>query len=460
MPYIDYDIILRMMESTIAAIATPPGQGGIAIIRISGPDAQSIANSIASKNVLSMKSHRAYYTSIIDIHGTHIDEALVLPMLAPHSYTGENTIEIQCHGGLIASKVLERTLEAGAKLASPGEFTYRAFRNGKIDLAQAEAVQSLIGAQNDYALNAASQQLTGHLSKAVEALQSNLAHVAAILEAWVDFPEEGLEFASMDEVIEQLEATKVDMMRLKNTFRDGKIIHNGLSLCLIGAPNVGKSSLLNLLLGKERAIVTSMPGTTRDHLEDDLHIAGLHLKLIDTAGLRDTDDTIEQEGIRRSYTALKNSDLTLVILDTTRLLNATERQLLKDVNPANTLIVWNKLDINDQAPEKVDFPHQVFVSAKKGIGLNHLKQAIEKLAWSDGAPPKHEVVLTQNRHYEALNQAVAHLNTLIQGLSTDISPEFLASDMRATLLELSRIRGTDVTEDVLSAIFANFCVGK
>ena len=217
---------------------------------------------------------------------------------------------------------------------------------------------------------------------------------------------------------------------------------------------------MKLLLGKERAIVTDTPGTTRDHLEDDLHISGLHFKLIDTAGLRETDDTIEQEGIRRAYTALKNSDLSLLILDTTRQLNSTEKQLLEDVKPENTLVVWNKVDLANQPQEQIDFPNQVFVSAKQGTGLETLGQEIEKLAWHDSAPSKHEVVLTQNRHFNSLNQAIAHLDHLIQGLSTNISPEFLASDMRAALLELSHIRGTDVTEDVLGAIFANFCVGK
>ncbi|MCB1108538.1 MAG: tRNA uridine-5-carboxymethylaminomethyl(34) synthesis GTPase MnmE, partial [Chlamydiia bacterium] len=306
------------MCNTIAAIATPPGEGGIAVIRISGPESLKIANAVFSKNIYLFKSHTAHYGHIQNAQGELIDHVLVLPMLAPRSYTGEDVVEIHCHGGLMATKVLKTILDAGASPAGPGEFTYRAYINGKMDLAQAEAVQALIGAKNELALKAANAQLEGALSQKIENFQKQLADTAAILEAWVDFPEEGLEFASLEETIANLETIQTSMHALNASFHDGKIISQGLSLCLVGSPNVGKSSLMNLLLGKDRAIVTHLPGTTRDTLEDDLKIGGLHFRLIDTAGMRVTDELIEKEGIKRSQKALEQADLILFVLDTTR----------------------------------------------------------------------------------------------------------------------------------------------
>ena len=443
---------------TIAAIATPPGEGGVAIVRISGNDAIAVAEKIFSGPVRSYKTHTAHFGNVIDTEGNVVDEALALVMLAPKSYTGEDTIEIHCHGGsLITRRVLETILKAGARAAQPGEFTFKAFINGKLDLAQAEAVQQLIGAKNELALQMAETQLQGKLSLHICSFQKKLVDIAAILEAWVDFPEEDLEFASMEEVIEELNQVLQSMQRLAETFHDGKIASHGISLCLAGPPNVGKSSLMNALLGKERAIVTNIPGTTRDLIEEEMKLGSLHFRLIDTAGIRETDEIVEREGIRRSKEAMQKADLILLVLDAARGICAESKELLDAAPKHKTLLIWNKVDLAEPPFSSTEF---VPVSAKEGTGLDELRQQIDKLLWRKGPPSKEEVFITSTRHHQALSNAIAALKTLIEGLKTKISPEFLASDMRKTLSELGTIIGANITEDILSAIFSKFCIGK
>lgn len=448
------------MNETIAAIATPPGEGGISVIRISGPDAISIADRVFSGPVASYKTHTAHFGKILDKNQNLIDEVLLLVMKGPRSYTGEDTIEIQGHGGsLITRQVLEVVLEAGAKAAGPGEFTRQAFLNGKIDLAQAEAVQTFIGAKNELSLQAASHQLSGALSHQVETFQKELLDTAAILEAWVDFPEEGLEFATKDEILDTLSAIHAKMKKLGSTFHDGRKIHDGLKLALIGSPNAGKSSLMNLLLGHERAIVTHIPGTTRDSLDADLRLFGLHFQLTDTAGIRSTDEIVEQEGIRRSKQALKDADIVLFLIDVSKPLTEEDQALLANVPKDKTLVIWNKIDLPHEIPQ-VEVPRSIKLSAKTGEGLDIFKQKLEALIWKDKLPSKDEVVLTNVRHKEALTHAIVDLQTIIDGLKTDISPEFLSADMRSCLSHLGQIIGLDISEDILSAIFSKFCVGK
>lgn len=443
---------------TIAAVATPPGEGGIAVIRISGDRALVVAEKVYSGQIRSYPSHKVHFGRVVNAKGEIVDEVLIVVMKAPRSYTGEDTVEIHCHGGsLITRRVLQTALDAGARAALPGEFTFKAYMNGKLDLAQAEAVQELIAAKNDLALNAAEHQLQGALSKKIESFQKELVDIAAILEAWVDFPEEGLEFASFEEVIASLQATCNKMENLSQTFENGKIVHEGLTMCLSGAPNVGKSSLMNALLGKDRAIVTPIPGTTRDLLEADLRIGGLHFRLVDTAGIRSTDEMVEQEGIRRSHQALQEADLILLVLDATRGLQETDQELLKLAPPHKALVIWNKVDLPSlhQKPEDA-----LEVSAKQGLGLDELRQAIDQKIWRSGPPSKEEIVITNSRHHQALNQAIESIKLVIQGLQTRVSAEFVAADMRRALLELGTIIGIDIAEDILSAIFSKFCVGK
>ena len=446
---------------TIAAIATPPGEGGIAVIRISGNEALSIATKIFSGPVRKYKSHTAHFGQILDEHSHLIDEVLLLVMISPRSYTGEDTVEIHCHGGsLVTRKVLEVILKAGARAALPGEFTFKAFINGKIDLAQAEAVQELIGARNELALNVAEKQLQGALSKHISSFQKELVDIAAILEAWVDFPEEDLEFASFHEVIAKLESILEKMKRLDLSFHHGKILHEGLSLCLAGSPNVGKSSLMNALLGKERAIVTDIPGTTRDLLEEELRLGQLHFRLIDTAGIRDTSEMIEKEGIRRTKQAMHEADLILLVMDASRKLEKQDLQLIASAPLDKTILVWNKIDLPQIFLEDVTIKNSVSISAKENFGLDELLKSIETIIWQNGPPSKEEIVITNSRHKQALQEAIRACECLIKGLQQGISPEFVSSDMRKVLRELGAIIGTNITEDILSAIFSKFCLGK
>ncbi|QZA59368.1 tRNA modification GTPase MnmE [Candidatus Rhabdochlamydia porcellionis] len=448
----------HQMDQTIAAIATAPGEGGVAVIRVAGKQSIEIVAKVFSGPIHSYSSHTAHLGKIVNIDRVIIDEVLALVMRAPKSYTGEDVVEIHCHGGsLISRRVLETILEAGARAAGPGEFTFRAFIHGKIDLVQAEAVQNLIAAKNDLALHAAEQQLQGQLSSRIFFFQKQLVDIAAMLEAWVDFPEEDLEFASIENVITQLENLRKQICYLAATFQEGKLLQFGPTLCLIGPPNAGKSSLMNVLLGKERAIVTSIAGTTRDTLEEELLIGNLHFRLIDTAGIRETKEIIEQEGIRRSKEAMQKADLVLLLLDASLPLCPHANQLLSIVDAKKTLLVWNKSDIASILPDR---ENSLLISAKNQTGIEALKQKISQMIWQKAPPSKEEVLITNIRHEKNLLNAAISLKRVIDGLHTNVSPEFLSFDLKICLQELGEIIGHDITEDILTAIFSKFCVGK
>ncbi|MBS0627120.1 MAG: tRNA uridine-5-carboxymethylaminomethyl(34) synthesis GTPase MnmE, partial [Verrucomicrobia bacterium] len=363
-------------------------------------------------------------------------------------------------GSLVTRKVLERTLQAGARLASPGEFSFKAFMNGKIDLAKAEAIQQVISAKNEIAYTAANTQLQGTLSKKILSFQADLFDIAAILEASIDFPEESLEFASKEEVLTSLGSTLDSMKKLCLTFDEGKMIHEGLTLCLIGPPNAGKSSLMNALLGKERAIVTDIAGTTRDLLEDNLYLGGLHFKLVDTAGIRETSEKVEKEGIKRSKEAMQTADLVLLVLDASSPLCPESLSLLDITPKEKTLLILNKTDLPHTLPPSTHFFPHVLLSALTGKGIDLLKEAIQTFIWKKGPPAKDEVILTHLRHKEALDRACDLLSSVIQGLNEDISPEFLSFDMRKCLFELGTILGINISEEILNSVFSKFCIGK
>lgn len=447
---------------TVAAVATPPGQGGVAIIRISGDKALDVADKVFSGDVHSYISHTAHYGRILDVSGSAIDDVLLLVMRSPRSYTGEDTVEIHCHGGaLITRRVFSTILSAGALAARPGEFTFKAFMNDKIDLAQAEAVQQLISAKNDHAVDAAKNLLQGRLSEKISSFQRRLTLIAAMLEAWVDFPEEDLEFADSDEVCRDLTSICDEMTALIATFHDGKIVHEGISVCFIGAPNVGKSSLMNALLDKERAIVSPIAGTTRDLIEEQMYLSGLNLRLIDTAGLRDSEDVIELEGMRRSYSAMREADLILFVLDATRPLTPYEEELFLGAPFQRSIAVWNKIDLSHHMPlPTLPFSHFVAVSAKTKEGLNELQDAIDAVIWAAGPPSKEELLITNIRHKAALEVACFACRSVAAGLATRASPELLCDDMRYALTQLGTIIGTDISDDILTAIFSTFCIGK
>lgn len=443
-------------NATIAAIATPSGTGAIAVLRISGKEAVPIAQKIFSGPVHQYQSHTAHAGRILAADGSIIDHVLLLIFRAPRSYTGNDTIEIHCHGSTwIANRILERIIEAGAHPALPGEFTFQAFLNGKLDLAQAEAVQTLIASKNDLARQCASSQLEGALSQKIMGFQKELTHIAAILEAWVDFPEEGLEFASTEEMLRQLNTVQQEMQQLHQTFHDGKTMHSGISLCLLGSPNVGKSSLMNALLGKERAIVTEIPGTTRDFLEEELIIHDMHFRLIDTAGIRSTNEVIEKEGVRRSHALMQQADLVLLVLDAGRTIAPDEQELIRQAPHDRTMFVWNKIDL-----PTLQMGDGIGVSARTGQGIDALKEAICQKIWKNGPPSKEEIILSSLRHFQALGLAVQSCQAVIHALQQNQSPEFIAFDMRSCLNHLGTIIGTNVSEDILASIFKKFCIGK
>lgn len=450
------------LDDTIAAIATAPGEGGIAVIRITGSAAIEIADRVFSGSVCSFASHTAHYGHVIDQDRLPVDDVLLLPMLGKRSFCGENTVEIHCHGGsLITKRVLSVVLQAGARAAKAGEFSYRAYMNGKIDLAQAEAVQQLIGAKNELALNAAEQQLSGALSKKIKGYQKSLTDIAAILEAWVDFPEEGLEFASKEEICSDLSSAYQEMEKLYLSYHDGEKIHEGISLCLVGRPNVGKSSLMNALLEKERAIVSDIPGTTRDIVEGELFLNGLNFRVFDTAGMRETKEVIEAEGIRRTVEAMEKADLVLFVVDGSEVLSEEEKKMLKNLPKEKSILIWNKSDLPIKGKREVIGPlFQVNLSAKNGTGLDSLKEAIDQAIWSKGVPSKDQVMLTNIRHKESLKRSMEACQAVLHGLKEDLSPEMISVDMREVLDSLGSVIGTNVTEDVLSSIFSKFCIGK
>jgi tRNA modification GTPase len=445
-------------HETIVALATPPGEGAIAIIRLSGKEAISVASKIFSKDLTTLKSHTVHFGSVRTLDKIKIDEALAIVMRAPKTFTGEDCVEIQCHGGrLVSAQVLEAAIEAGARAAMPGEFCFQAFMNGKIDLTQAEAIQALICSKNENGVKIAQDQLDGALSRRVEEWQKRLSDIAAIFEAWVDFPEEDLEFLPFAEVKIRLSEVAGEIKKLVDSFQQGRIIHDGVQLAIVGAPNVGKSSLMNALLGKDRAIVSPHAGTTRDLVEDDLRFGHLHLRLIDTAGIRSTNEEIEEEGIKRSRKAIERADIVLFILDATE----PDIGLFEDMPKEKTIAVWNKIDLPHTKPlPKLPFQYVVEISAKTHLNIEELKKEIDKVALHGHLPEKGEIVITQKRHKEALKMAFDYLEAVIKGLDSQISPEFLSIDLRGCLNELGTIRGTAVTEDILHAIFSQFCIGK
>lgn len=456
-------LYLRQSHDTIVAIATPPGMGGVAIVRLSGEKSISIASTLLKNATIPTQSHTVKLVTVRSSTGEPIDRALCLFFQSPRSFTGEDTVEFHCHGGhLLAQSIVEALVHAGARAALPGEFTLRAFLNGKIDLAQAEAIQDLIGAKNEKALQVAEAQLEGRLSREISAMQKEASRLAAIFEAWVDFPEEGLEFESQESILLTLQQLERRVRYLLDTYHEGKIIHDGVSICLLGAPNVGKSSLMNALLGKERAIVSHIPGTTRDTIEEDLRLEGIQCRLIDTAGIRQTNELIEGEGVRRSLKAIKTADIVFVVLDASCPNESEVKELLKETESNHVCLIWNKIDLQSNRDELPTFhtAEVSFVSAKTGQGLDDLKAAVRRMLWKNEAMHRDEVLITNIRHKEALLRAQEALFRVISGLQEALSPEFITFDMREFLRHLGSVIGTDITEDILTEIFAQFCVGK
>ena len=460
-------------HDTIAAIATPPGQGGVAIIRVSGPQAETVARKVflLDQPAERLLSHRFYFGHIVDPSTSRpLDQGLLVLMRAPHSYTGEDVAEIHCHGGtLLSRRILAVVLEQGARLASPGEFTKRAFLNGRIDLSQAEAVLDLIQAKSDQGLSLAWEQLSGRLSNACAALRERLIGLTAYAEAFIDFPEEDLPERVQAELELDIDTLITDGAALGATFSQGKVYREGIRTAIIGKPNVGKSSLLNLLAGTERAIVTAVPGTTRDVLEESIVIGGVPLVVWDTAGLRHTTDEVERVGVERARSGLREAELVLAVFDSSHPLDDEDEAVCVEIADKKVIPVLNKIDL-PVAVNPLDLETRlhagpaVSLSAKCCTGLENLVERIQQIALgTDSAHGQEQtggVVVSRVRHRDALVKTEQSLRQASASLKDGMPLDLVAVDLRAALDHLGEITGHVSTEDILDKIFREFCIGK
>ncbi|MEI9959990.1 MAG: tRNA uridine-5-carboxymethylaminomethyl(34) synthesis GTPase MnmE [Limisphaerales bacterium] len=471
-----------MHDDTIAAIATPLGEGGLAVVRISGTQAFAVADKVflpGGKNSLkpsAAPTHTIHYGKIIH-RGEMVDEVLLAVLHTPRTFTREDTVEISCHGGILPAKlVLDAILENDARLAEPGEFTRRAFLNGRIDLAQAEAVADLIHSRTELALAAANEQLAGKLSQRINQLRDEMMKTLAHVEAHIDFPDEDIAPETRAQLIRRLENGVAFMDELLRTANEGQILRRGIRAAIIGRPNAGKSSLLNQLLGHDRAIVSPIAGTTRDTIEETANIRGLPVVFIDTAGLREGRDEIEVEGIRRSRESLAKAELILHILDASEPLTDADKDYLAEFADKKRILVRNKTDL----PAKLNLneigtpgsgvrvdgsasrPYQniVDVSCLSGQGIEALKDAIKNLVWEGKIEAGMLQVMINSRHQEALDRARAATVRTLDALRIDATLELVALDLRIAVNAVGEIVGKTTTEDLLDSIFSQFCIGK
>lgn len=443
------------LDDTIAAISTAVGEGAIAVLRVSGPEAVNLVARIfrGSTAPEKMEPRRSYFGEIYDVTG-RVDQVLVTIFRRPQSYTGEDLIEVSCHGGiLVTRKILSLLLNAGARSAEPGEFTQRAFLNGKMDLTQAEAVMDLIRAQTELALRAANEQLAGHLGRELAEIQDQLLTTLAHIEAYIDFPDEGISPETGKMLFDRLAETGIRLSRLVATADQGRILRHGLRTVIYGEPNVGKSSLLNLLLGYDRAIVSETPGTTRDTIEETINVRGIPVRLVDTAGKRSSEDSIEKEGIRRTELQLAQADLVLKVVDASLpCLNEGEAQA------TNRILVLNKVDLGmheDWASTK-----GVRFSCKTREGQEGLNEAIWDFVMSNGMGGEDFRIAISARHQACLQKAIIDLEAAKAGLARNELPELVSIELRSTLDSIGDVVGRHDTEDLLGRIFSEFCIGK
>lgn len=468
-------------KPAIAAVSTPVGEGALAVVRISGSTAFSVADACfkGAAEIASADSHTLHYGKIVDpVSGAMIDEVMVSVFRTPRSFTGENSVEITCHGGvLVTQQVFETVLKAGARAAEPGEFTQRAFLNGKIDLSQAEAVADLIHAQSESAVQAARIQLQGQLGRAVAAFRQQLIDATAMVELELDFSEEDVEFANKDQLRTLLQDLQTEVISLLKTYESGRLVKDGIRTAIVGRPNAGKSTLLNALVGHERAIVTELAGTTRDTIEVDWSHGGLLFRLIDTAGLRETQDVVEAEGVRRSQKALESADLVLYLKDASLPLDPSEHEamnLLRKATPAHAsfLTVLTQVDkvtappidgVLDLGPNgfsEEDVDWDLRISALTGHALDTLKDRMLTESLAGKKIDAESLMVTSSRHRDALEKTLLYIQNSLQGLDQNLPGDLLAIDLRGALHQLGLITGAITTEDVLDSIFSRFCIGK
>ncbi|HZK24497.1 MAG TPA: tRNA uridine-5-carboxymethylaminomethyl(34) synthesis GTPase MnmE [Oscillospiraceae bacterium] len=461
-----------MFEDTIAAISTPPGEGGIGIVRISGPQAEQIGRSIFSfaKQPENLLSHHLYYGKVVNpLKEQVIDEALISFMRAPHTFTREDVVEVNCHGGIMPlSKTLALILAQGARLAEPGEFTQRAFLNGRIDLAQAEAVIQIIRAKTEAAMLVSVRQLTGHLSQEVKQIRRRLLAMLAHVEASIDFPEhQDVEDLAREEIANSTQAAFAQLEALLATAEQGRILREGIKTAIVGLPNVGKSSLLNALLREQRAIVTEIPGTTRDVLEESINLGGIALTIVDTAGIRETRDEIEKIGVQLSRSAIDKADLVLLVLELTAGLNEENKLILQIIKDKPCIIIANKTDLAAepqaaaaQLKAQLTPLPVVPMSVLKQQGLQDLEDTIIQYVFKGAVQTPDSVLVTSTRHKNALLKAKNALYDLQNALEAGYAVDLLAIDLHAALDALGEITGESVGPELVDEIFSSFCIGK
>lgn len=457
------------ITDTIAAISSAAGNSGIGIIRVSGDEAIEVVDKIfrpANKNkkLANVESHTVHYGHIMDGDKT-LDQVLVIVMKNPHSYTGEDTVEIDCHGGmLILKKVLDLVLKNGARTAEPGEFTKRAFLNGRIDLSQAEAVMDLINSKNDFALNSSIEQLKGGVSDAIKDIRKDIIYHIAYIESALDDPEHISLDGYDEEITEMLNENINKISKLVNSFDNGRIMKEGIKTVILGKPNAGKSSLLNLMLGEDRAIVTDIEGTTRDTLEENINFNGLSLKIIDTAGIRDTEDLVERIGVNKAKEIAKEGDLIIYVVDGSRELDDNDREIIKLINDKQAIILVNKSDmdtiINIDELKKDSNRDVILFSAKNGEGMDQLEEEIRNMFYSGKVTYNDQVYITNARHKEALENALESLKQVKNSVDAGMPEDFYSIDLMDAYTDLGLIIGESVEDDLVNEIFSKFCMGK
>lgn len=463
--------------TTIAAIATAPGRGGVGIVRLSGTKAHQIAQKIAQKQLTPRYAH---FTQFVSSTGEVIDEGIVLYFPNPHSFTGEDVVELQGHGGpVVMNRLLQAAISYGAQMAKPGEFSERAFLNGKLDLTQVEAIADLINANSEQAARSAVRSLKGAFSEKVQLLQHQLIQLRLQVEALIDFPDEDIEFAESEQIHALMDATIEAVARVEAQAKQGALLQSGLQMVIAGKPNAGKSSLLNYLTGEASAIVTDIPGTTRDILKESIQIDGMPLHIVDTAGIRETTDKVEQEGVRRAYAHIHAADVVLLIIDATSLADqplaaqvdnfkhtlfeATDGVSQKSVGSRrlpNLLVFVNKVDLSRSTPMVTSLSNTtvVYASIKADLGMDLLKQCIKDVVGFVTAPE--DQFIARARHVDALGRAHVSLDEAKMQLQHMTTSEFIAEDLRQAQLALSEITGEFTPDDLLGEIFSNFCIGK
>jgi len=457
-----------LSEDTIVAISTAEGEGGIAVLRISGPKSISILKKIFSTDIDSCEERKLIYGKIInkDTNNT-VDTVLTSIMKAPHSYTGEDVVEIYSHGGhILPGKILQIVNNSGARVAEPGEFTKRAFLNGKMDLTQAESVVNIISAQSEAGLIQAELQLTGALKDKINTFKDNILDIYAEIEAQIDFPEEDIDPIVKKDLKQKAQTVLNNLNLFIDTYNTGKVIKNGVYTAIVGKPNVGKSSLLNLLLKEDRAIVSPIPGTTRDFIEERVNINGLILRLIDTAGIRNTSDNIEKLGVDLALSKIRQSEFVMIVFDGSNDIEENDIKVLEEIKNKNIVAVINKNDLKLKINIKdirkyVNEEKIVYISAKDGAGYSKLCELItDSIVGKNINYESPELYLTEIRHKNSLSNTYSHINSFLSALNTEESLEIMSMELRSSLDFLGEITGEITNEDLLGRIFSKFCIGK